>query len=209
MVAVEPQFVRFDDLAAFELARGIGARPLFGEGAMLNLVEFEPGAKAPSHSHEHEQLGIVLRGMCALVVEGVAHELRPSTATGCRAGSSTPPIAARMARWSWTSSGRCGRTTASTGRPYDVTRTRPADPARLASTASLTGPSGNGGPAIRTRTSSARGSSSSISRHLERAARPVKEGGSSLQVRDQAGAAAPSASRTAAHVVTVATFWSA
>jgi quercetin dioxygenase-like cupin family protein len=77
VVAVEPQFVRFDDLAAFELARGIGARPLFGEGAMLNLVEFEPGATAPSHSHEHEQLGIVLRGMCVLVVDGEAHELEP------------------------------------------------------------------------------------------------------------------------------------
>jgi quercetin dioxygenase-like cupin family protein len=74
---VQPQFVRFDDLPAFELAPGIGARPLFGQGAMLNLVEFEPGAKAPSHSHEHEQLGIVLRGMCALVVGGVAHELGP------------------------------------------------------------------------------------------------------------------------------------
>jgi quercetin dioxygenase-like cupin family protein len=77
VVDVEPQFVRFEGLASFELARGIGARPLFGEGAMLNLVEFEPGATAPSHSHEHEQLGIVLRGMCALVVDGEAHELEP------------------------------------------------------------------------------------------------------------------------------------
>jgi quercetin dioxygenase-like cupin family protein len=44
---------------------------------MLNLIEFEPGATVPSHSHEHEQLGIVLRGMQALVVDGVAHELEP------------------------------------------------------------------------------------------------------------------------------------
>jgi quercetin dioxygenase-like cupin family protein len=73
----EPQFVRFDDVKAFELATGVTGRPLFGEGAMLNLIEFEPGATVPLHSHEHEQLGIVLQGMQALVVHGVPHELGP------------------------------------------------------------------------------------------------------------------------------------
>jgi quercetin dioxygenase-like cupin family protein len=74
---VEPQFVRFDDVRAFELAEGVTGRPLFGEGAMLNLIEFEAGATVALHSHEHEQLGIVLRGMQALVVDGAAHELGP------------------------------------------------------------------------------------------------------------------------------------
>jgi quercetin dioxygenase-like cupin family protein len=77
MSSAEPQFVRFDDVHGFELAPGVRGRPLFGEGAMLNLIEFEPGATVPLHSHEHEQLGLVLRGMQALVVEGVAHELGP------------------------------------------------------------------------------------------------------------------------------------
>jgi quercetin dioxygenase-like cupin family protein len=74
---VEPQFVHFDDVPAFELAAGVSGRPLFGDGAMLNLIEFEPGATVPLHSHEHEQLGIILRGMQALVVDGVPHELGP------------------------------------------------------------------------------------------------------------------------------------
>jgi len=74
---VEPQFVRFDQIRAFELAAGVSGRPLFGDGAMLNLIEFEPGSTVPLHSHEHEQLGIVLRGMQALVVDDVAHELGP------------------------------------------------------------------------------------------------------------------------------------
>jgi quercetin dioxygenase-like cupin family protein len=69
--------VRFDDVRPFELAPGITARPLFGEGAMLNLIEFEPGAVVPLHSHPHEQLGIVLRGIQVLVVDGVEHALRP------------------------------------------------------------------------------------------------------------------------------------
>jgi quercetin dioxygenase-like cupin family protein len=76
MVA-EPQFVRFEDVRAFELAAGVSGRPLFGEGAMINLIEFDPGAVVPLHSHEHEQLGIVLRGLQVLVVDGVEHPLGP------------------------------------------------------------------------------------------------------------------------------------
>jgi quercetin dioxygenase-like cupin family protein len=74
---VEPQFVRLDDVRPFELTTGVSGRPLFGADAMLNLIEFEPGSTVPLHSHEHEQLGIVLRGMQALVVDGVPHELGP------------------------------------------------------------------------------------------------------------------------------------
>lgn len=73
----EPRFVRFDDVRTFLLADGVAAKPLFGQGAMLNLIEFEPGAVVPAHSHPHEQLGIVLRGMQALVVDGLARELGP------------------------------------------------------------------------------------------------------------------------------------
>jgi quercetin dioxygenase-like cupin family protein len=74
---VEPQFVRFEEVRPFVLADGVSGRPLFGTGAMLNVIEFEPGATVPLHSHVHEQLGLVLRGMQALVVDGVAHELGP------------------------------------------------------------------------------------------------------------------------------------
>ena len=74
---MDPQFVRLGEVPAFELAPGVSGRALFGEGAMLNLIEFEPGATVSLHSHEHEQLGIVLRGMQALVVDGVPHELGP------------------------------------------------------------------------------------------------------------------------------------
>ena len=69
--------MRFDDVRSFELAAGVNGRPLFGDNAMINLIEFEPGAVVPLHSHPHEQLGIVLRGMQALVVDGVARELGP------------------------------------------------------------------------------------------------------------------------------------
>jgi len=74
---VEPRFIRFDDVRSFVLTDGVTGRPLFGQLGMLNLIEFEPGSEVPLHSHPHEQLGIVLRGMQALVVDGVAHELEP------------------------------------------------------------------------------------------------------------------------------------
>ena len=74
---MEPQFVDFESVKAFELAAGVSGRPLFGEGAMLNVIEFESSATVPLHSHEHEQLGIVLQGMQALVIGGEPHELGP------------------------------------------------------------------------------------------------------------------------------------
>ena len=76
-MALEPVFVHFDDVRPFALADGVVGRPLFGAGSMLNMIEFEPGSVGPLHSHPHEQLGLVLRGMQALVVDGVAHELGP------------------------------------------------------------------------------------------------------------------------------------
>ena len=74
---MEPEFIRLDSRRAFELAAGVTGRPLFGERGMLNLIRFEPGSTVPLHSHPHEQLGLVLEGMQALVVDGVAHELGP------------------------------------------------------------------------------------------------------------------------------------
>ena len=44
---------------------------------MLNPIRFEPGATVPLHSHPHEQPGIVVEGMQALVVDRTVYELRP------------------------------------------------------------------------------------------------------------------------------------
>jgi quercetin dioxygenase-like cupin family protein len=74
---MEPQFVDFGDVRGFELAAGVTGRPLFGEGAMLNLIEFVPGSSVPLHSHDHEQLGLVIRGTQVLIVGGEEHTLGP------------------------------------------------------------------------------------------------------------------------------------
>ena len=72
---MEPQFRSFKGVPSFQLADGVTAQPLFGDGAMLNLVELAPNAIVARHSHPHEQLGLILRGSMTLVVAGTGHVL--------------------------------------------------------------------------------------------------------------------------------------
>jgi quercetin dioxygenase-like cupin family protein len=59
---IEPFFARFAEIHPFKLAPGMTGRPLFSEGAMIDLIELESGAVVALHSHPHEQLGFVSRG---------------------------------------------------------------------------------------------------------------------------------------------------
>ena len=68
------RILSLDSVDPFELAAGVQARALFGDGTMLNLVELEPGAVVPEHSHPHEQMGIVISGEIVMIIEG---EKRP------------------------------------------------------------------------------------------------------------------------------------
>ena len=72
--------VRLRESEPLELAAGVTMRPLFGDGAMLNLLEFEPGAAVPAHAHPHEQLGHVLEGELTLTIDGAEHVLGPGDA---------------------------------------------------------------------------------------------------------------------------------
>jgi quercetin dioxygenase-like cupin family protein len=63
-----------------ELVPGVRMQPLFGDAAMLNLLELEPDALVPLHDHPHEQLGLVLEGELVLTVAGEEHVLRPDDA---------------------------------------------------------------------------------------------------------------------------------
>lgn len=60
----------------YDLAPGVRMFPLFGESGMLNLVELDPGAVVPSHSHPHEQLGLVVSGEITMTIAGVDHLCR-------------------------------------------------------------------------------------------------------------------------------------
>jgi quercetin dioxygenase-like cupin family protein len=70
----------FRDLAATDQLRvweGVHGRTVEGDRITLALVELEPNAVVPEHSHEHEQVGILLEGSAVFVVGGERQEMRP------------------------------------------------------------------------------------------------------------------------------------
>jgi quercetin dioxygenase-like cupin family protein len=55
-------FQDLDAIPAQQLSPGYLARAIHGSRVTFAVVEIEPHAELPEHSHENEQLGIVLRG---------------------------------------------------------------------------------------------------------------------------------------------------
>jgi quercetin dioxygenase-like cupin family protein len=92
------QIVDFNSGRWLELAAGVRMQPLFGEGAMLNLLDFEANARVPDHSHPHEQLGLVLEGELVLEIDGVLHRLGPGGAYQIPGG---------VRHGAWTEASRC------------------------------------------------------------------------------------------------------
>lgn len=60
-----------------ELAPGVVARTFWGERMLMAVVDLDPGAVVPLHSHPHEQCGIVLAGRLELTVAGESRWLEP------------------------------------------------------------------------------------------------------------------------------------
>jgi unsaturated pyranuronate lyase len=68
----------FEQLAAIApigIWEGVLARAVEGQRMTLAVVELEPDAAVAEHSHEHEQLGIVLHGSMTLRVDAAEREL--------------------------------------------------------------------------------------------------------------------------------------
>ena len=64
------RYVRIDKIASAEFVPGLTFRPVLGQRAMANFVHFEPGAQAPRHVHEEEQIVIVLEGEMTFDLDG-------------------------------------------------------------------------------------------------------------------------------------------
>ena len=65
------EHVRATDAELEEVAAGVYLGDLSaGERASMKYWRVEPGATLPDHSHEHEQIGYVLRGSLTAIVEG-------------------------------------------------------------------------------------------------------------------------------------------
>lgn len=55
----------------------VQARVIIGRNASLALVELQPDAIVPEHHHEHEQLGMCIRGSITFTIDGERRELGP------------------------------------------------------------------------------------------------------------------------------------
>jgi quercetin dioxygenase-like cupin family protein len=70
----------FEDLRELPLRRiwdGINVRLVNGERLSLGVVELDPGAVVQEHSHEHEQLGMVIHGTMTFRIGDETQELGP------------------------------------------------------------------------------------------------------------------------------------
>jgi quercetin dioxygenase-like cupin family protein len=70
------RYVNVDSLDPVEFLPGLGFRPVLGVRAMTNFVSFEPGATAPRHVHEEEQIVIVLDGEFTFDLDGDVRVMR-------------------------------------------------------------------------------------------------------------------------------------
>jgi quercetin dioxygenase-like cupin family protein len=64
------RYVSIDEIMPAEFLPGLTFRPVLGQGAMTNFVNYTPGAQAPRHVHEEEQMVIVLEGELHFDLDG-------------------------------------------------------------------------------------------------------------------------------------------
>ena len=68
-------FANVGTLGPQDIWNGVSVRAVHGERITLGIVELEPNALVPEHSHENEQLGIVLQGSLTFRVGDELSEL--------------------------------------------------------------------------------------------------------------------------------------
>ena len=59
-----------ESIAPKVLAPGVTAKIASGEKMMLSLVTLAPNAIVPTHSHPHEQMGMMVSGTMEFTIEG-------------------------------------------------------------------------------------------------------------------------------------------
>ena len=72
----------FSDVAALpaqEIWPGVVARSVHGERTTFALVELAPGTTVPEHSHDNEQIGMLLEGSLTFTVAGETREVHPGS----------------------------------------------------------------------------------------------------------------------------------
>ena len=74
--AGQGRYVNVPSLGPVEFAPGLGFRPVLGQRTLTNFVSFAPGAVAPRHVHEEEQIVIVVEGELVFDLDGDVRTMR-------------------------------------------------------------------------------------------------------------------------------------
>jgi quercetin dioxygenase-like cupin family protein len=69
-------FYTLDSLAPQDLFDGYRARIFHGNEITFAVVEIDPNAPLPSHSHRNEQVGLIVRGELTFNVDGERRTVR-------------------------------------------------------------------------------------------------------------------------------------
>lgn len=64
------RFVDVNAIAPYEILPGLEFRPVLGERTLTNFVRFAPHTEAPMHTHEEEQIVLVLEGEFEFEIDG-------------------------------------------------------------------------------------------------------------------------------------------
>jgi quercetin dioxygenase-like cupin family protein len=70
------RYVNIESIKPAEFVPGLTFRPVLGQRAMTNFVHFDPGAEAPRHVHEEEQIVIILDGEMTFDLDGDVRVMR-------------------------------------------------------------------------------------------------------------------------------------
>ena len=66
-----------DEVPMQKLWQGVGGRIVEGARMTLAVVELAPSSTVPSHQHEHEQIGLCIRGRITFTVGDVTRTFGP------------------------------------------------------------------------------------------------------------------------------------
>ena len=68
-----------NDITAKEIIPGLHFKLIHSEKMTVSFVHIEKGSKLPEHSHLHEQITIMQKGVLRLTLEGKEHRLEPGS----------------------------------------------------------------------------------------------------------------------------------
>jgi quercetin dioxygenase-like cupin family protein len=70
-------FSDVDSLGPQQIWAGVTARAVHGEQVTVSLLELDPGSTVPEHSHDNEQVGVLITGSLDFRIGAEARQLGP------------------------------------------------------------------------------------------------------------------------------------